>query len=685
MPALGTFLTFLAFVCSLLAMGALAWGIRQQDEKLLNVGRRSLHSVFFLIAGASAVLIYLLVTRDFSVKYVASYTSRDLPLVYTLVAFWAGHAGSLLFWQLVLAFYTVIVLRRYPENDGYTPVVAAVLAGVSTFFTLVLSFVSSPFETLDFVPQDGAGLNPMLQNMGMLLHPVTQYLGYVGFTIPYAFAMAALLLRRADDEWIRKTRTWTIISWMFLTAGIVWGGQWAYVELGWGGYWAWDPVENASFFPWLTATAFLHSVMIQERKGMLKVWNVSLIALTFFFVVFGTFLVRSGVLASVHDFAEGAVGRYFLAFLTLIALGSAYLILDRAPQLRGEGAFEGLLAKESSFLVNNVLFLGLTFATFWGTIFPILSEAITGERVTVGPPFFNQVTAPLFLGMLVLMGICPLIAWRRASAERLLRSLILPAAVGLLGLGAALVLTGRVGVAFAYAASLFIVAGILYDWFQEARVRRGYHPEEGLLRAAWRMMRIRPRKYGGYIVHLGVALMAIGIVASTAFKEETVLTLRPGETARFAGFELRYEGLEVEPQGDQTVVSATLLVYRDGRKGEACCVGSLYDRFHPAKVFHGEEQPHSEVAIAQAGLFDDLYAILAGFEEGGSEGGYATFKMLYHPLVNLIWLGFYVMLVGGGFALWGGLRPRRRPVPGPAVERLTAPQRQEEPVGAKGE
>ena len=682
MPALGMFLTFLAFVCSLLAVGALAWGIRRQDEKVLNIGRRSLHSVFFLIVAASAVLLYLLITRDFSVKYVANYTSRDLPLIYTIGAFWAGQAGSLLFWELILATYTAIVLWRYRENYRYTPVVALVMGLVNLFFTTVLTFSSNPFETLGFVPADGAGLNPMLQNMGLWLHPVTQYLGYVGFTVPYAFAMAALIKRRADDEWIVKTRTWTIISWMFLTAGIVWGGQWAYVELGWGGYWAWDPVENASFMPWLTATAFLHSVMIQERKGMLKVWNVSLIALTFFFSILGTFLTRSGVLASVHDFAEGSIGRYFLVALTVIILASAYLILDRASLLRSRNAFEGLLAKESSFLVNNVIFLGLAFATFWGTMFPILSEAVTGERVTVGPPFFEQVNGPIFLGMLVLMGVCPLIAWRRASVERLLRNVSLPAVVGFLTLIAALVLTGRIGVAFAYGASLFVIASIVYDWVQEARVRRGYHPEEGLLKAAWRMMRIRSRKYGGYVVHLGVALMAIGIVASTVFKTETAITLAPGESAHFAGFELRYEGLMIQEEATKAVATATLTVLKDGQ---------IYDRLQPEKIFHaGREQPHSEVAIARGGLFDDLYAILAGFEEGNGGEEYATFKMLYHPLVNLVWLGFYVMLLGGGFAIWGGLRPRRRrPVsaasagaPEPRASQ-PEPMRTEEPIGTE--
>ncbi|MFQ5794109.1 MAG: heme lyase CcmF/NrfE family subunit [Candidatus Bipolaricaulia bacterium] len=647
MPTLGYIVVFLSFISSVMAVVALVYGIRREDEQLIEVGRRSLHAVFFLTLIASVLLTVLFVTRDFRIQYVANYSSRDLSLSYTVAAFWAGQKGSLLFWELILSIYTVLILWRYRENYRYIPTVAAVLGGVHIFFTFILSFVSPPFELFDFVPADGAGLNPLLQNPGMIFHPTTQYLGYVGFSVPFAFAMAALIKRSADDEWLRKTRVWTIVSWLFLTMGIVLGGQWAYVELGWGGYWAWDPVENASLIPWATATAFLHSAMIQERKRMLKVWNVSLIALTFFFTIFGTFLTRSGILSSVHAFGEQSLGSYFLIFLALIAVVSIYLIVTRAHLLKGESSFEGLLAKESSFLINNILFLGLAFATFWGTVFPLISEAVTGNKVTVGPPFFNQVNAPLFLIVIILMGICPLIAWKRSSWSRLWRNLSIPGGVGVLSAVGFYLWLRNLGVAIGYGAFLLVAASILLDLVKETGIRRKYHGHEGFLRAAWKLVRIRSRKYGGYLVHAGIIIMAVGIVASSTFKTEQTITISPGETVAFSGHTIRYDGLEPERLPGKTVVSGKLTV-SDGKRRHL--------ELRPAKVFHNfTEEPHTEVSIVQVG-FDDFYAILAGYEQGK----YATFKFLYHPLINLIWLGFYVMLFGGVVSLWDTTRRLRR-------------------------
>ncbi len=413
--------------------------------------------------------------------------------------------------------------------------------------------------------------------------------------------------------------------------------------------------------PWLTGTAFLHSVMIQQAKGMLKTWNLSLIALTFFFTIFGTFLTRSGVLQSVHAFGETTLGLWFLLFMALVVGFAGYLILDRARLLKSEGSFEGLLAKESSFLVNNVLFLGLAFATFWGTIFPLISEAVTGNKVTVGPPFFQQVNGPIFLGVIILMGICPLIAWRRSSLVKLGRNLLIPFGAGLAALVVALLYLGRPAVALAYGSAVFVAASVLYDLVRETMVRRSYHPEERPFRAWWNLMRGRARKYGGYIVHLGVGLMALGIVASSAFKLETTVQLAPGEATRFAGFALQYDGLEFRDLPGKVIAQGELLVARLGQdQGPA-----EQWEIRPAKVFHaGMEQPHTEVDILQFG-FDDLYAILAGYKTGGGEnegeGDYATFKLLYHPGINLVWLGFYVILIGGAFSLVGPLRwPRRR-------------------------
>ncbi len=657
MPQLGTLAVTLSFLTAILALGSLAWGAHKRDQSLIHLGYRALHTIFFLILFASAILLFLLVTRDFSVRYVADYTSRDLPLVYTLSAFWAGQAGSLLFWELILAIYTVIVLWRYREHP-HLPVITAIIAGVHLFFTLVLTFLTRPFETLPFTPPDGAGLNPLLQDPAMALHPPTLYLGYVGFTIPFAFAMAALILRKADAEWIRRTRAWTIISWLFLTAGIVLGGQWAYIELGWGGYWAWDPVENAAFIPWVTATAFLHSVMIQQAKGMLKTWNISLIALTFFFTIFGTFLTRSGVVQSVHAFAESNLGTYFLVFLGLVALFSVYLILTRSHLLKGEASFEGILAKETSFLVNNILFLGLAFATFWGTIFPILSEAVTGKKVTVGPPFFNQVNAPIFLAVIILMGICPLIAWRRSSPAKLGRNLLIPGLVGLLSWVVFFFQTHRFGVSLAYASSVFVIASILYDFASEAKVRRSFHPEEPALRAIWNLMRARSRKYGGYLVHLGIVIMAIGIVASSAFKQETTVKLEPGQQTEFAGFVFRYKGIEFQHEPGKVIASGTLEAHP---VNDTSTNGSFRWILRPAKVFHRTaDQPHTEVDIRRIGV-DDLYTILAGYQTGSDKENFATFKFLYMPGVNFIWWGFYVVVIGGLFALFGKGKPKRRP------------------------
>lgn len=663
MPGLGSIVIFLALISSGLAVVLLVYGIRKEDEGIVEIGYRALHSVFFLSVLASVILVTLLVTRDFSVKYVYGYSSRELPLSYTISAFWAGQAGSLLFWQLILAGYTVIVLWRY-RGHPHLPVVGAIMGGVHIFFVFLLSFVSSPFETLNFTPVNGKGLNPLLQNPGMLFHPPTQYLGYVGFTVPFAFAMAALIKRQTDAEWIRRTRTWTLLSWLFLTVGLVTGGQWAYVELGWGGYWAWDPVENASFIPWAVATAFLHSVMIQQSKGMLKTWNVSLIAMTFSLTIFGTFLTRSGIIQSVHSFGDSTLGSFFLLFLLLAAIFSIYLIFTRAHLLRGENSFEGLLAKESSFLVNNVLFLGLAFATFWGTIFPIISEAFTGNKVTVGPPFFNQVNGPIFIGVIILTGICPLIAWRRSSLAKLGRNLLIPIGVGLGAWVGFILYLKRPAVAITYGGVAFVAASIFYDLIKEVRVRKGFHPEEWLLGSVWKLMRVRTRKYGGYVIHLGVIVMAVGIVTSTTFKREITVKLTPGETTRFAGFSLQYKGMKLVNAPGALVANGELNVTRTALGNPRSNTTTRWE-ISPAKIHYaGMEQPHTEVDILRFG-FDDLYAILAGYRGAGNgkkgEGGaYATFKLLYHPGINLLWLGFYVILSGGIFCLIGPLRSRQR-------------------------
>ncbi|HFQ91152.1 MAG TPA: heme lyase CcmF/NrfE family subunit, partial [Desulfobulbus sp.] len=421
MVTLGSLSQVAAFTAALLAMLLLLLGLARNDLRFIESGRRALAGVALFTSMAAFSLLRLFLTDTFQVEYVASYSDRALPLFYKATSFWAGQKGSLLFWAWVLSLYIVLVVfnTRHEIRRRNTPYIYLVLASIVGFFLLLLNTVSSPFALLPFTPPDGQGLNPMLQNPGMIFHPPTLFLGYIGFTIPFAYAVAAMISGRLDPDWLRKTRRWNILSWIFLTIGIILGGQWAYVELGWGGFWAWDPVENASFIPWLVSTAFIHTAIIQERRNIMRVWNMALIVLTFLTCIFGTYLVRSGVLQSVHDFGATGLGGYFLAFMLVTGIGSLILIAESYSQLRTEHSLESLLSRESTFLFNNVILLAIAFSTLFGTVFPLISEMVTGRKLTVGEPFFNQVNTPLFLLLLLLTGLCPLIGWRRASISNL--------------------------------------------------------------------------------------------------------------------------------------------------------------------------------------------------------------------------------------------------------------------------
>ncbi|MBI4319621.1 MAG: heme lyase CcmF/NrfE family subunit [Chloroflexi bacterium] len=395
-------------------------GAMKGYPELLRSARNGVLVTFGLTSLASAALVYAFLARDFGVQYVAQYSSRDLEPVFTFAAWWAGQAGSLLLWAWMLAmFATIIVVQNKEQNRRLLPYATSIMMAILAFFLLVMIFAANPFERSPVTPADGQGLNPLLENFGMFFHPTTLYIGYVGFTVPFAFAMAALITKRLDDQWIRSTRRWTLFAWFFLGLGNLFGAQWAYVELGWGGYWGWDPVESASFMPWLTGTAYLHSVMIQQRRGMLKVWNMLLIIITFTLSIFGTLLTRSGILSSVHTFSQSAVGPMFMALIGVLLVFSLGLLLDRLALLKSENEIDSFMSREASFLLNNLLLVGAAFAVFWGTVFPLISEAVRGVKITVGPPFYNQVSAPIFLGMVILMGVCPLIGWRKASTENL--------------------------------------------------------------------------------------------------------------------------------------------------------------------------------------------------------------------------------------------------------------------------
>jgi len=623
-----------------LVAALLGAGLRRAD--LQHSARNAVYAVFLLLSVASGILLYQALTRDFGNAYVASYSSRDLGLWYTVSVWWAGQAGSLLFWAWLLAGFGAVVVWRQAGYRELMPYIIATVMGVSVFFTLLLAVVSSPFARLAFAPPDGQGLNPLLQNPGMFFHPPTQYLGYVGFTIPFAFAIAAMATKRLDDEWIRATRRWTLASWFFLTLGVLFGMQWAYVELGWGGYWAWDPVENASLLPWLTGTAFLHSVMIQEKRDMLKVWNLVLIVLTFGLVIFGTFLTRSGVLSSVHSFALSSMGPLFFAFIAVILIVSFTLLALRLPWLKSAGDLDSLVSRESSFLFNNLILVGAAFSVFLGTIFPMISEAVRGVKISVGAPFFNQVNVPIGLALLLVMGLCPLLAWRKASLANLSRNFLFPGALGLLTAVGLIVAGLRQPVAVtAFALSAFVTATILLDFHRGAMVRRGHGEPYPL--ALGRLVLRNRRRYGGYVVHLGVILLFAGM-AGSAFSSQQEAVLRPGQTVTINQYTLRYEGISQYPTQSAMVTAATLTVF-NGREPIAV--------MNPQRNIHRghEEQPMTEVAIRST-MMEDLYVILAGIGEDGT----ANFKVIVNPLMMWMWIGGVLMSLGTVVAFW----PERR-------------------------
>ncbi|MBS3975328.1 MAG: heme lyase CcmF/NrfE family subunit [Syntrophomonadaceae bacterium] len=634
----------LAFFTSIYAAVSFVVGVKSNNYRLLQSARGGVLAVAFLTTIASLLLMYFLLSSNFAIKYVYNYTSIHLPAFYKFAAFWAGSDGSLLLWAWLLAVFTAIVAytRRF-QDDTRLPWVNVVMLVNSIFFLSLLITNSNPFATFDYIPADGRGLNPMLQNPGMLFHPITIFLGYVGFAVPFAFAMAALIIKKVDDDWVKLTRRWSVVAWMFLTLGNLYGAQWAYVELGWGGYWAWDPVENASFMPWLTGTAFIHSIMIQERKNMLQAWNFSLIILTYLLTLFGTFIVRSGILTSVHDFGDSAVGGIFLVFIAIMLSLSVFLMIDRGHLLKDKQELKSYLSKESSFLLNNLLLLGSAFAVFWGTVFPLVSEAVRGIKVTVSAPFFNQVNGPIFLAMLFLMGVCPLIAWQRSSAKNLRDNFMWPMAFAL-GVGVLLYFIlpdKRLVPILGFVICAFVLVTIVVEFYRGTLVRSRLTGDGNLVSLGRLMLRNR-RRYGGYIVHLGIVLLAIGIIGSSFYKQEVTKTVSVGEEIRLGPYTMTYKGLQNRDQGPNVVVFAQMPVFRHGHH-----VGFVM----PEKVFFENwEQPSTEVSIVSS-LREDFYVILSTWESYGKE---ATFKVYINPLIAWMWIGGYLLVIGTLFAVWPG-------------------------------
>jgi cytochrome c-type biogenesis protein CcmF len=605
-----------------------------------------------MIILASSALISAFLNHDYSIRYVAENSSRSMPVQFVIAAFYGGQAGSLLYWSLALgifsAFAIASVYDRLRPIMGYA--IATIMA-VEGFFLYLLNFVSNPFERLPVAQADGRGLNPLLYDGGMLIHPPMLLLGYASVAVPYAFAMAALFAGRTDADWMRATRRYALFAWAFLGAGNLLGAWWAYHVLGWGGYWGWDPVENSAIMPWLALTAYIHSVMVQQRRGMLKVWNMGLIIATFCLAIQGTFIVRSGVISSVHSFAQSTIGPYFFGFLAVMVIISVTALLARLPVLRDEGRFDGVISRESGFLLNNVLLVSAAFATYWGTIFPIISEAVRGVKATVGPPFYQQVNGPLLLGLLVLMGLGPLLPWRRATTEHLRRSFVVPLAVAGV-LTTILVLLGlhAPAAALAIAAALFAAATVVWEYWRGLRARIRSTREAPLTALVHLVERARPR-YGGYLVHLGVALVAVGVISSQFYQYSREATLPAGTSTQVGRYTLTNLGLE-QTQGTGTrTVAARLAVSEDG--------GPAHE-VRPGKVFYEAfgDQAATHVIIETRRL-EDLYLVLSGWGDDGTINLLATLN----PMVSLIWFGGIVLILGAMVSMWPERAVAPRQVP----------------------
>jgi len=649
-PLLGRAALIVALGLVVYALAAGAYAAAKGRRRLHQSARDALIAALVAAGIASLVLLAALWRHDFSFAYVAEHTSRELPLRYTLAAFWSGQEGSLLLWLMVLLAMSVAALgfnRRLVASA--LPWTVPILAAVATFFCTLLVFVASPFGEQAAV-RDGAGLNPSLQNPYMLAHPPLLYLGYVGLTIPFAFAMAALASGKADERWIVATRRWTLASWMFLGIAILLGAKWAYEEVGWGGWYAWDPVENAALMPWLVATAYLHSVMVQEKKDMLRVWNAVLVAGAFCLSLFGTFLTRSGILSSIHSFTQSSIGPWFLGFIAAAAAFSLAMIIWRLPLLRARTRLESLVSREAAFLYNNLFLVALALTVLWGVLYPIVSEAVRGVAVTVGAPYYDFFATIFGLPIVLLMGIGPLVAWRRSSLGALGRALLWPAVVALvtgvvlLALGAGSSLAGLVGYTFA----AFVLSAIVLEFVRGTRARKATGS------ATWfgaftSLVGRNRRRYGGYIVHAAIVLLLVGAIGIGGFSTTKEVRMNPGETVTVAGYTLRYLGSTQVRGPNAEELRAQLAVSRGGKDLGVITPGK--------NRYFAEQQTSNEVAIRSDALrAEDLFVIADDFATGGG----VFLKVIVNPLVNLIWLAGLVFLLGSLVTMWPDAREQAR-------------------------
>ena len=647
-PVIGGLALNLALGLAIIAIIFNVLYLRSGDGRLFLSGQRAALAVSLLSIFATIILTQLLMTSNFDVDYVAHYTSQETPLIYKFTALWAGQSGSLLFWLFILSLYAIIaILQNQRSQLKLMPWVMIVLVTVQLFFLILVNFITNPFaptET-DFVIANGLGLNPLLQNATMAIHPPMLYLGFVGFTVPFAFSIAAMAQRDMNALWMRTVRQWLLFVWLMLSIGVMLGGWWAYQELGWGGYWAWDPVENASFMPWLAGTALLHSVMIQEKKDMLKVWNMVLIIITFTLCIFGTFLTRSGIMSSVHSFTASSLGPIFLGFVFFILVVSFGLMSQRMQLLRSKKRIESFSSRESGFLFNNVVFIVMCFAVLWGTLFPVISEAVRGTKITVGAPFFNQINIPIGLVLLCLTGIGPLLVWRKTSKQSFIRNFTTPVIAGLV-MALVLYITNIRGyVLISFSLSVFVLTTISLEFARGIRSRITVHKENPLT-AFWRLLRKNRSRYGGYIVHVGIVFMFIGFTGH-AFDTEKEFGLKKDETNHLSGYTFVLQNIREEERPNHYAWIADLHV--------SDASGKEIVMLHPEKriYFHRNpdperRQPHSELDIYST-MKQDIYSI---FNSVDQENGVAYLKIMINPLVNWVWFGGFIFVLGTLVALW---------------------------------
>jgi cytochrome c-type biogenesis protein CcmF len=687
----------LALLIAAYGIAASLYGARSGRRPWVDSGRRAVYALAAVLTVAFVVLEAAFLRSDFSFAVVASHSSTTTPTFYKAAAMWSSQEGSLLLWVWLLSLWSTLVLfltrRRLREVAPYA---TAVLLGFAAFFAVLVVFFANPFSLASPVPAEGTGLQPLLRHPSMMIHPPLLYSGYTLFTVPFAFAVGALITRHVDAEWIRATRRFALSAWLFLGIGILIGARWSWSELGWGGYWAWDPVENASLMPWLTGTAFIHSIMMQEKRGMMKVWNASLVLATGVLAILGTFLVRSGILESIHAFGGSTLGKPFLVLIAVLMVGSVILVAGRRADLRSDARLESLLSRESMFVLNNVVLVGLCFVIFWGTFFPLISEAVTGQKASVGPPWFDRYTVPLAIVLVLLSGLGPVIAWRRATAtnaRRGLRGPLVVAAVTAVGLALVAGVATRPLALAMFCTGAFAAAVVVQEFWRGTRARQAGSGEAAPA-ALVSLVRRNRRRYGGYLVHLGMAVIFVGVAASSAFQRVHDVRLRPSQTARIDGYDVRYQRATSALSNEKLTLGAVLDVSKDGRHVATLTTTRGY---YPAldsglgpvgRYFNGEAT--SEVGM-RAGLRRDIWtavqpnigamrSMIDGLDKrfplatGRSEGLLlaalaaryevapppASFRLIVSPLVEWIWLGGAIAGLGGLIALWpAAFRVRR--------------------------